>query len=44
VIGYIPPKDEKPLILKCKNYIPELESYFNVSFYSDLLKKEKKQF
>ena len=38
---YIPPSESDPKILKCKDYIPQLEMYFGVNFYSKLEKGEK---
>jgi hypothetical protein len=38
VIVYIPPNEDEPKILKCKDYIPKLEMYFGVNFYSKLKK------
>lgn len=36
VIVYIPPNDDEPKILKCKDYTSKLEMYFGVNFYSKL--------
>jgi hypothetical protein len=36
VIVYIPPNDDEPRILRCKDYINKLEMYFGVNFYSKL--------
>ncbi len=36
---HLPPGEDKPRVLKCKNYITQLESYFGVNFYSKLKEK-----
>ena len=38
VIVYIPPSDEEPKIIQCKDYIKKLEIYFGVNFYTNLEK------
>lgn len=36
VVVYIPPNDEEPRVLRCKDYIGKLEMYFGVNFYTKL--------
>jgi hypothetical protein len=36
VLLHIPPDSESPKIMKCKDYIPQLEEHFGVNFYSNL--------
>jgi hypothetical protein len=41
VIVYIPPNEDEPKIIKCKDYIPKLEMYFGVNFYTKLKNQTK---
>jgi ATP-dependent exoDNAse (exonuclease V) beta subunit len=38
-IVYVPPSEKEPKIYKPKDFIPQLEMYFGVDFYSSLAKK-----
>ena len=40
VLIYLPPSEKEPKIMRCKNFIPQLEMYFGVDFYSKLEKGE----
>ncbi len=39
VIVYIPPNEDEPKIIKCKDYISKLEMYFGINFYTKLKNK-----
>ena len=39
VVVYIPPNDDEPKIIQCKDYIQQLEMYFGVNYYTKLKNK-----